>query len=338
MSPLRPAHATVSTGAASEFAGDRFPIGRVERCRLIRHGFNDTYLVDAAAGRFVLRLTRTGRRRASELAEEAAYVDHLMQHGVPVAAPIRGRDGRFEQIAEAADGERGALLFTYATGCPFRASPADAAATGETLARVHMVSESFAGAGARPALDLDRLLDRPLTSLLSLIDDRPDAHAVIMPVADRLRACITERAPQLTRGYCHGDCHGGNAHFGADGMATFFDFDDGGPGWIAYDLSVFLWGAYLSGSSERRALWRHFLRGYMRRRRVASADLDAVPLFIALRHLWLLGEYAAGAEVWGTVWLGEWFDRQLVFLKHWQDEQLADPLGLVEMAGRVPLT
>jgi Ser/Thr protein kinase RdoA (MazF antagonist) len=251
-----------------------------------------------------------------------------MRHGVPVAAPIRGRDGRFEQIAEAADGERGALLFTFAAGRPFQACPADAAANGETLARVHVVSESFAGTGARPALDLDRLLDRPVTALLSLVDDRPDAHAAITRLADRLRVYIAELAPQLTRGYCHGDCHGYNAHFGDDGMATFFDFDDGGPGWFAYDLSVFLWSAYISGNAERRALWRHFLSGYARRRRVASTDLDAVPLFIAIRHFWLLGEYAAGAEVWGTAWMGEWFDRQLAFLRHWQDEQLADPLGL----------
>jgi Ser/Thr protein kinase RdoA (MazF antagonist) len=328
MSPLHIAHATVSTDAASQFAGNRFPIGRVERCRLIRRGFNDSYRIDAAAGRFVLRLARAGRRHASELAEEAAYLDHLMQQGVPVAAPVRGRDGRFEQIAEAADGERGALLFAFVPGCPFRASPADAAATGETLARVHLVSDSFAGAGARPELDLDRLLNRPLASLLSVLDDRPDAQALINPLADRLRACITELAPQLSRGYCHGDCHGGNARFGADGVATFFDFDDGGPGWLAYDLSVFLWGAYLSGSAERRALWKYFLRGYERRRRVASADLEAMPLFIAIRHFWLLGEYAAGAEVWGTEWLGEWFDRQLAFLKDWQTDQLADPLGL----------
>lgn len=334
MPTLHSAHATISTFAASQFAGLHFPIARVERCRLIRRGFNDTYQIDAAAGRFVLRFTRAGRRHASELAEEAAYVDHLTGHDVPVAAPIRGRDGRFEQIAEAADGERGALLFNFVTGRPFGASPADAAANGETLARVHMVSESFTSAGARPELDLDRLLNRPLTSLLSLIDDRPDAQALISSLAEQLRACITSQVPQLTRGYCHGDCHGYNAQFGTDGVAVFFDFDDGGPGWLAYDLSVFLWSAYISGNAGRRALWKYFLRGYARRRRIASADLDAVPLFIAIRHFWLLGEYAAGAEVWGTAWLGEWFDQQLAFLSDWQTNHLADPLGLALVSTR----
>ena len=331
MSPLRTAHATVSTSAISDFVSDRFPVGQVEHCRLINRGFNDCYLVETSAGRFVLRLSRTGRRRVVELAEEASYIDHLKRHGVPVAETVCGHDGRFEQIAEASDGERGALLFTFLEGRVYRENPSDAAANGETLARVHMISETFTGKGSRPELDIDRLLDQPIRALLSVISGRQDAHDIIVRVADRLRACVADVAPHLTRGYCHGDCHGYNALFDADGSATFFDFDDGGPGWLAYDLSVFLWSAYISGSSERRALWQHFLRGYERHQRVALADLDAVPIFIAIRHLWLLGEYATGVGSWGTIWLGQWFDRQLDFLKRWHDEQLSDPLGLVDI-------
>jgi Ser/Thr protein kinase RdoA (MazF antagonist) len=45
----------------------------------------------------------------------------------------------------------------------------------------------------------------------------------------------------LTRTHCHGDCHGFNARISDAGNAAFFDFDDGGPGYLAYDPSVFLW-------------------------------------------------------------------------------------------------
>jgi Ser/Thr protein kinase RdoA (MazF antagonist) len=45
----------------------------------------------------------------------------------------------------------------------------------------------------------------------------------------------------LTWTHCHGDCHGFNARISDAGSAAFFDFDDGGPGYLAYDLSVFLW-------------------------------------------------------------------------------------------------
>ena len=40
-----------------------------------------------------------------------------------------------------------------------------------------------------------------------------------------------------------------------------------------------------------------------------------------------MGEYAVSATGWGTQWLGAWFDRQIEFLKTWEADQLADPLG-----------
>jgi hypothetical protein len=137
---------------------------------------------------------------------------------------------------------------------------------------------------------------------------------------------VGERHGELSQCVCHGDCHGSNARIDSLGSATLIDFDDGGPGWVAYDLAVFLWTA-CAFFPQRRALWRYFLDGYRSVRPIPRADLDAVPLFVPLRHIWLLGEYAAGAGGWGTWWLGEWFDRQMAFLRAWEEEQLSAPLG-----------
>jgi Ser/Thr protein kinase RdoA (MazF antagonist) len=131
----------------------------------------------------------------------------------------------------------------------------------------------------------------------------------------------------LSWGACHGDCHGFNARFGPDGAATLFDFDDGGPGWRSYDLAVFLWSAR-AFAPARCILWRPFLDGYRSRHPIAHTDLDAVAVFVPIRHIWLMGEYAIGSIGWGTQWLGTWFDRQIEFLKEWEAEQLGDPLGL----------
>ena len=50
---------------------------------------------------------------------------------------------------------------------------------------------------------------------------------------------------------CHGDCHGYNAHIALQGpragQAVFSDFDESGPGYLAYDVSVFLWNYVLFG-------------------------------------------------------------------------------------------
>lgn len=93
-----------------------------------------------------------------------------------------------------------------------------------------------------------------LAALQALLDNRPEACRYLTDLADRLHRLVSHRAGALSWGVCHGDCHGFNARFGPDGAATLFDFDDGGQGWRAYDLAVFLWSAR-AFAPQRRALW-----------------------------------------------------------------------------------
>jgi Ser/Thr protein kinase RdoA (MazF antagonist) len=328
---LRCIYSTAAADAVAAFVAERFPVGAIASCRLVRRGLNDTYAIAAEDRRCLLRLTRHGRRRVSDLAYEAAFLAHLAAEGVPVAAAIRGRDGSFVADTFLPEGARLAMLFAEAPGRMPEATQADAKAHGETLAAIHNAGADFHTAAQRFALDLDHLVDRPLAALAALLGARPDDRAYLEGMAERLKRLVEERAARLSRGHCHGDCHGINARIGPHGVATFFDFDDGGPGWIAYDLAVFLWNAR-SLAPDRRPLWRPFLKGYEARRAIAAADLAAIAIFIPIRHLWLMGEWAEGADGWGTEWLGDFFDRQIAFLRGWEADQLADPLGLARAA------
>jgi hypothetical protein len=102
---------------------------------------------------------------------------------------------------------------------------------------------------------------------------------------------------------CHGDCHGGNARIAVDGpragQAIFFDFDDGGPGYLAYDLAVYLW-ANAFFQRQGFAMWHAFIDGYRSIRTIPPPDFDAVHLFVPIRHIWLIGEYAGRIAEWGS--------------------------------------
>lgn len=320
-------YATASAAAVSEFIFRSFDVEPIASCRLLWRGFNDLYAVTAGDRRFVLRLSRAGRRRTSDLEYEAALLAHLRGRGVPVATPVGGRDGNYTQAAPYPEGTRLALLFDFIPGRDPEERPSDMYAQGETLARMHVAAVDFASPHDRFRLDLDHLLDRALAALDPLLDERADDRAYLAVLANRLRALFATRLTALSAGICHGDCHGFNARIGADGIATLLDFDDGGPGWLAYDLACWLWSARAFAPS-RRELWKAFVDGYRSRSRIVPADLAAVHIFVPIRHIWLLGEYAAGSVGWGTAWLGAWFDRQVAFLKSWEDELLADPFGI----------
>ena len=108
-----------------------------------------------------------------------------------------------------------------------------------------------------------------------------------------------------------------------------FEFDDAGPGLLAYDLATFLWAFLANSRSERlddvRApLWPAFINGYRSVRAIAAADFDAVGLLVAVRHINLMGQYVSRIPEWGAGFVSEdWLRGGLDLVLKW--ETLATP-------------
>ena len=163
--------------------------------------------------------------------------------------------------------------------------------------------------------------------MLSLELDAPAARRDLLATADRLAARIISVDADLARTRCHGDCHGLNARIVTTGpyagRAVLFDFDDGGYGYSAYDLAVHLW-AQVSFGRRRYAMWHSFKRGYQSVRTIEPADAAAIPVFVAIRHIWLMGEYAGRTAEWGREILSAaWLEREVGFLLTWEHERLS---------------
>lgn len=128
----------------------------------------------------------------------------------------------------------------------------------------------------------------------------------------------------LTWTYCHGDCPGFNSHNNEAGEAVFFDFDDGGPGYLAYYLAVFLW-AKISFGRKLTAVWHAFLDGYRAIRPITLDDFEAAVRLVTVRHFLLMGEYASRAQEWGSNCVG-WIAQEANFLRTLETEQFNDRL------------
>ena len=215
---------------------------------------------------------------------------------------------------------REGVLFRALDGrSPDATSAADARANGVTLALIHNAAETFHAAAPLYRLDIDHLLRRQLTQILEsgLVNDAR-ARDDLKSIAGRAEKSI-ESFDNLTWTHCHGDCHGFNARINATGEAAFFDFDDGGPGFLAYDLSVFLW-AKVSFGRKLTAMWHAFVDGYRKVRPIARNDFEAAHGFVVLRHIWIMGEYASRVDEWGANSV-DWIARETDFLKTWERER-----------------
>jgi Ser/Thr protein kinase RdoA (MazF antagonist) len=234
---------------------------------------------------------------------------------------------------ELPEGARQLMLFDHLDGDPPGESLRDVEATGRGLALLHEAGMGYEGPSSRYSLEIPHLLERPLQQLCAAptMDDalRADLSAIGQRLADRIAAMTT-----LERVACHGDCHGSNNFMsdGSDGtrVASFFDFDDTGPGWLAYELCVYLWamlprmvGGELDANARER--WRRYIAGYRSVRRLDPADYDAIASFVAVRQIWLMGEYAGRIAVWGTQTMPtSWLRKQVELLTAW--ESLETPL------------
>lgn len=330
--PLPVSYATATAEGVAAFVGARYGLAG-PTCTFLNRGFNDCYAVDACDGaRFVLRVSGERARGPADVAAETAFLAHLDAAGVPVAAAVPTRDGALFTTAPLPCGPRAAVLFRYAEGRrPGLDDPEDAGRQGVTLARIHDAADRYPGRdGGRQRLDLDHLLHRQAAAVLALGLAPPQARADFAALVERLAEELGRLDPTLARTRCHGDCHGLNARIATAGpragQAVFFDFDDGGFGYLAYDLAVHLW-AQVSFGRRRHAVWRAFRAGYGSVRTVAAPDEAAVPWFVPVRHIWLMGEYAGRLAEWGHETLsGAWLEREVAFLLDWERDRLGPAL------------
>ena len=85
---------------------------------LVNHSENHTFRVDAAAGRFFLRVHRPGYQSAAAIASELAWLTALRaETGLPVPRPLAGRDGEIiQRLSTAGAAPRHAVLFAAEPG------------------------------------------------------------------------------------------------------------------------------------------------------------------------------------------------------------------------------
>lgn len=326
MLDLRPTYSTPDIDAVARLISHHYDLAAPLTCRMLQRGLNDVYLVrSASGGRHVFRLSHHRARGPADVKAETAFLVHLAQSGVPVASPVATRGGSLFVEALAPEGPRSGVLFQALDGRePERTDLGEAWANGKTLALLHQAAASFSYPDALYRLDLEHLLWRPLEAIRKsgLIEDA-DTFDEFKAIATRASQAI-EAMDGLTMTYCHGDCHGFNAHMDDKGQAVFFDFDDSGPGYLAYDLSVFLW-ANVSFGRQSTGRWSAFIDGYRTIRPIDPRDFAAAIPFVIIRHIWLMGEYASRLNEWGSNTVG-WIAREAAFLKTWENEQLTNRL------------
>lgn len=342
---LEAVYSTVSATSIAQTVDQHYRLGPVGHCRLFTRGFNDTYELEGVGGRrYMARLCDHRFRGPANVDYETAFLRHLQRCGLTVGAPVDDRHGQLWRMLDAPEGPREFAVFERLdgrmplaklrrTGKPDEQTLADVAALGRSLARIHVAGDTYEGPASRYRLDAEHLLENPLVQILAVVD-KPLA-ADVREVGGMLRARLADCAPDLSVGHCHGDNHGANTLIsdGPDGapVVGWFDFDDGGPGLLAYDFATFLWtfltftrNADMGDAS--RPLWPAFIAGYREARPIPDPDFAAIGLLVSIRHINFIGQYASRIPQWGAGLVSDdWIRREFDLVRKW--DGLVAPQG-----------
>ena len=330
---LIPTHTTTAAASVARWAAHHYDLA-VEQCHLIRRGLNDNYALRLVDGtRYVARLYSIRPRGAFNIDFEVSLLTHLQAKGVGVAGPALTADGRTHVPLQFPEGRRALALFSHAQGA-IPDTLEDFELTGSTLAHIHQGARDYVGPRSRYTLDGNHLIGRTLGYLQTYPELPAELLRAYRLWTERLLAELALAECGLTQVVCHGDTHGFNNHVNANSEGTkravFFDFDDAGPGFLAYDLSVLPWSyLFRKGLNEPddllRERWKHYLHGYRASGgEVSQHDLAALPLFLQLRHLWNMGEAVGRLHHWGTSSAPvEWLKKQLEVCEAWRKLQFS---------------
>ena len=284
MNPVFPAtYSTLCPIALSALITEKYDQGTVQ-CKFLVRGVGDTYLVESADARFILRVYRSSHRSLPQINEEVRLLLALKQAGVPVSYPIAAMAGEIVLTLAAAEGERYAVLFSYAPGHAARLlNETQLRTLGRGMARFHNVSANFGPGTERWNFDLETTVFKPLEKLKPGFEADPEGYAWLQEMAGRVKNKLAQlQTSGFSTGYCHFDFLPKNFHFENDAV-TFFDFDFMGYGWLVNDIMSFwqhlVLDAY-TGRMTRQAAddaYKIFLDAYRAHRPVSEQELAAVP-------------------------------------------------------------
>jgi Ser/Thr protein kinase RdoA (MazF antagonist) len=322
-------HSTLCAEALLRMVSDNYGISTLLDCKLLHQGLNDTYLLRADANsNYIMRVYRTKWRSLEDILYELEVLMHLHKKGAHVSIPLLRNDSELINPVDTIEGARYAVLFTFASGNePRYENENQAIQYGRGVASVHSATDGFISRYSRFSLDLDHLIHAPMKAIQPMLSGRAQDWEYLEKLHERICSTFsTINLQNLEQGFCHGDFNGGNASFADEGTVTFYDFDCCGFGWRSYDLAVFRWCAILHNKDKE--LWNPFLQGYREVKELKQSDLDAVPLFIGARHIWIMGLHAANAYDLGYGWLNDnYFDHQMKFLHKWETELLNEKIA-----------
>ncbi|MDO7171769.1 phosphotransferase [Mariniflexile sp. AS56] len=293
---------TISAKDLGEFIKERYNLDKNFNCELFRTGINHTYFISDTKTKYVLRVYSYNWRAKSEITEEIKLLNFLKENNLSVSFPIPDTNGTFIHDINAPEGQRYAVLFSFAEGGKVRFMDDETCFTiGSLMAQFHNLTNNKSM--DREVYDTKSMLELPFQHLKQYFSETLPEMVYLKEVNDTLKLADFE---STQKGLVHLDIWYDNMAVLNEKEITFFDFDFCGNGSQVLDVGYFCKQLFYIETDkeiyERKKL--HFIKGYSSVRTIPNHELKLIPEAGLAVFIYYLGIQAKRFD-WSNIFLSE---------------------------------
>lgn len=290
------------------FLQEKYALSPDTQCQLIRAGINHTYLVTDGSFQYVFRVYSLNWRTPLEINEEIRLLNQLKDNNISVSYPILDIENNYIQTIHAPEGERYAVMFSFARGEKLQDFSVETHYhIGELMARFHKITidQKLNRVNYTPNL----LLEDALKQLSGFLSKETEEMKFMLSTQKHLfKEFQIANLDEIRNGIVHLDIWFENLNIDQDGSVTIFDFDFCGNGWLCLDMAFYIMQIHnLERYEEKgyRPKMESFLKGYESVTAVSDEEKRLLPLLGVSLYFFYLGIQCQRFDNYSNLFLNE---------------------------------
>lgn len=298
---------TLSPADIATFVREKYALAETTTCRLLKAGINHTYRIDSGNDTFIFRIYSYKWRTIEEITEELNLLQLLKQNDISVSYPIADTTKNFIQTIEAPEGQRFAVLFSYAQGHKIQTySKETHFEIGKLMARIHSLTKGTKQ--KRVTYTPDVLLNQSLDSIRQFLSDDTDEMQFLTATRPLLEKELPDADTHLLRkGIVHLDIWFDNLNISGNNEITLFDFDFCGNGWLCLDIAYYIMQLHNTEKNEyeRTEKMKAFYSGYETTEKISDEEKRLIPALGVCLYYFYLGIQCKRFNNWSNTFVNE---------------------------------
>jgi len=307
---------TLSAPHIGHFVRHQYKLSKNATCSLLKTGINHSYLITDKTDKYVFRVYSLNWRTENEISEEIRLLNLLHSNHIPVSYALPDSNGNYIQQLNAPEGNRFAVLFTFARGEKLLNFPPEIHyKVGEIMARMHQFTDG---------LELERVTYSPEVVLINSFEHLkkflPSDTAEMEFMASGQKYLLDELQKidpaKLRKGAVHFDIWGDNLAIDKEAGPTIFDFDFCGNGWLCYDVANYILqlNSTEKDEAECKLKTEAFLNGYESVTALTVEEKRIIPHLGVALYFFYLGIQCERFDNWSNTFLNEGYLKRFINL------------------------